>query len=437
MTNANGPLRGIRVIELGQMGAGPFCGRLLADFGAEVIKIEQPGGDAVRGFGYRVGGKSLNAATVMRNKRLVCIDLKAEEGRGIVKKLVKMSDVVVENFRPGTLEGWRLGYDELKRINPRLIMTRVSGFGQTGPYRRRPGFGVVAEAISGLRHLTGDPDRPPARVAIPLTDFLAGLYGAFGTLLAVVQRNATGEGQCVDVALYEAAFSFLHQLVPAFEKLGIVPNRTGSRLPGMTPNNLYPTKDGRFICIAAGNQSVFKRLARVMNRSDLAEDRKFRTQVARAEHENELDRIISDWTRTRTVAELESRLVANDVVASRIYDIDDIFHDEHFRNREMLISVPDDQLGAITLAGVVPKLSATPGKILRSGGVVGQDNESVLIDLLGFSRESLDDLKRRGIVGDQDSVTNPAERSQAVIHPARTAAAGRRAHRRRRLSPGS
>lgn len=405
-----GPLANFRVLELGQMGAGPFCGRLLADFGAEVIKVEQPGGDAVRGFGYRFEGKSLNAASVMRNKRLLCLDLKTEKGRAIVRKLVKICDIVVENFRPGTLEDWGLGYKELSQIRPDLIMTRVSGFGQTGPYAKRPGFGIVAEAMSGLRHLTGDPDRPPARIAVPVTDFLAGVYAAFGTLLAIVHRRDTGEGQCVDAALYEAAFSFLHQLVPVYQKLGIVPSRTGSRLPGMTPNNLYPTKDGRFICIAAGNQSVFKRLAHIMGRTDLLQNENFSTQVARAAHEDELDQIVGDWCRCHDMMELERRLVDGGVVTSRIYDMRDIFEDEHFRSREMLMEVPDDQLGSVTLAGIVPKLSRSPGGVKWSGGAVGKDNEYVLVDLLGLSKEELRELEEEAVISDLDLVTQPRPR---------------------------
>lgn len=394
----DGPLIGHRVLELGSLVAGPFCGRLLADFGAEVVKVEQMDGDPVRFLGARVDGKSLYATTIMRNKKLVSVDLRTEDGQDIVRRLAATCDVVIENFRPGTLEGWGLGYDRLKEENPGLVMVRLSGFGQDGPYSQRPGYGIIGEAISGLRHMTGDPDRPPARVAIPLTDYIAGLYGAFGALMAIVHRQRTGRGQCVDMALYEAAFSFLEAEVITYDRLGIVPGRAGSGFPGHAPNNLFATADGQYIHVAAANQSLFRRLAGVMERQDLLEDARFATPLARAEHAAELDAIIAAWIGGQKLAEVETKLQQADVVAARIYTMADIFADPHFQARRMLEEVADEALGAVTLAGVVPKLSASPGAVAWSGGDVGRDTDDVLAGLLGLAPAEIERLEAAGAV---------------------------------------
>ena len=293
---ATGPLDGVRVLELGSTVAGPFCARLLADFGAEVVKIEVPEGDPVRSFGKRYEGKSLYASSIFRNKEMASINLREERGRDLIKQLVPKFDVLIENFKPGTMERWGLGYDDLKAINPGIIMVRISGFGQTGPYSHKPGYGVVCEAVSGMRHLTGDPDRPAARVAVSLTDEITGTYAAYGVALAVLHKRATGEGQCIDAALYECAFSYMEPYVPAYEKTGFVPIRQGGRLPNSTPNNHYPTQDGRHIHIAAGNMPTWQRLAAAMGREDLLSDPRLQDQVALNAHEDELDEVVGAWT---------------------------------------------------------------------------------------------------------------------------------------------
>lgn len=383
---------------MGSTIAGPFCGRLLADFGADVIKIEQPDGDAVRSMGKRVRETSLYAASIFRNKSLIGVDLRSKRGQEIVKRLVPRCDVVVENFRPGGLEKWGLGYDELSSVNPSLVMVRISGFGQTGPYSGRPGYGVTSEAMSGLRHITGDPDRPPARVAVSLTDYITGLYAAFGAVMALLSRLRTGKGQCVDAALYECAFSFMEPHVPAYDKLGAVAMRAGSRLPDHTPNNLYATADQQFVHITAGSDSVFKRLVAVMQQPDLLADVRFATAVARGRHEDEIDEIIARWTRTLSGAVIEDVLQRADVPAARIFTIADIFDDPHFRAREMLQTVPDDGLESVTLTGVVPKLSATPGHIRWSGHRVGQDTRNVLSEIAGYSKGEIDELSAAQVI---------------------------------------
>ncbi len=393
-----GPLAGYRVLELGSTVAGPFCGRLLADFGAEVIKVEPAEGDAVRTMGKRFQGKSLYAASILRNKSLISVDLRSAEGQALIRTLAAKCDIVVENFRPGGLEKWGLGYDQLSRINPRLIMVRISGYGQSGPYRARPGYGVIGEAVSGLRHLTGDPDLPPTRTAVSLTDYVTGLYGAFGALLALLARQTSGRGQYVDAALYECAFSFMEPHIPAYEKLGLIANRAGSRLPDSTPNNLYPTDDGSFIHITAMGDGVFRRLASAMDRPELADDERYATARARSEHDKELDAMIAEWTKAHSLAALEAILAAANVPATRIFTIADIFADPHFRAREMLVDVPDDQLGHVTMAAVVPKLSATPGGLRRSGGAPGQDTRKVLRDLVELSESEIDRLEATGVV---------------------------------------
>lgn len=396
---SDGPLTGMRVLELGSTVAGPFCGRLLGDFGAEVIKVEAAEGDTVRTMGKRLDGRSLYAASIFRNKNLISVDLRLPEGQEVVRKLVRSCDVVVENFRPGALERWNIGYDELSRINPALIMVRISGFGQTGPYSGRPGFGVIGEALSGLRHITGDPDRPPARVAVSLTDYITGLYGAFGAVMAILAQRQTGRGQYVDTALYEAAFSFMEPHISAYDKLGFVAGRAGSRLPDNVPNNLYPTRDKGFIHIAAVGDPVFRRFLATMQRSDLLEDARFRGGVDRAAHADELDAIITEWTEARDLETLEKLLHESDVPASRIYTMADIFRDAHFAARGAIVDAPDPELGSIKMANVVPRLSATPGRVRRAGGgVVGLDTRDVLQRVAGLSTAEIDGLAMAGVI---------------------------------------
>ncbi|MEK6593005.1 MAG: CaiB/BaiF CoA-transferase family protein [Pseudomonadota bacterium] len=408
MQDTNGPLAGYRVLELGSTIAGPFCGRLFADFGAEVIKIEPREGDGVRSAGKQFRGKSLYAASILRNKKLISIDLRHAKGQELVRKLVPQCDVVVENFRPGGLEKWGLGYADLARIRPDIIMVRISGFGQTGPYSARPGYGVICEAASGLRHITGDPDRPPARVAVALTDYITGLYAAFGAVMALLHRNRTGEGQYVDAALAEGAFSFIEPHVPAYDKLGIIANRMGSGLAGSAPNNLYPTADGQFIHIQAAQNTVFRRFAPAIGMPELVDDERFGNAIARGRHQQELDDIVTRWTDRHTLEEIRGKLDAADVPAMGINNIADIFKDAHFRARGMLVEAPDDDLGTVTLAGPVPKLSRTPGVIRKSGGRIGQDTRSVLQELAGLTAPDLQALEAEGVVYCDSAGSNAA-----------------------------
>lgn len=407
---ASGPLVGYRVLELGSTVAGPFCGRLLADFGAEVIKVEPAEGDAVRTMGKRCEGESLYAASILRNKSLISLDLRSDEGREIVRKLVAECDIVVENFRPGALEKWDFGYEALANINPRLVMVRISGFGQDGPYRQRAGYGVIGEAVSGLRHVTGDPDRPPARAAVSLTDQLTGLYAAFGAVMALLERVRSGQGQLIDATLYESAFSMMEPHVPAYDKLGFVANRAGSRLPDSTPNNLYPTADGSSIHITAMGDAVFRRLTEAMGQPELAQHPQYAGAVARSKNCDALDAIIGGWTSAHPLAELERLLEAAGVPATRIYTMADIFADPHFQAREMLVPLAHEKLGDVKVAGVVPKLSRTPGRLHQSGGAVGRDTERVLREL-GLSDEQVERLVEAGIVkcapaGPAEAATN-------------------------------
>lgn len=391
-----GPLAGLRVLELTTTVAGPFCGRVLADFGAEVIKVEPPEGDTVRSLGKRVEGRSLYAASILRNKALISLDLRKPAAQQVVKKLAGACDVVVENFRPGTLEKWNLGYEALRADNPGLVLVRISGYGQDGPYSGRPGYGIIAENVSGLRHLTGDPDRPPPRIMVSLTDYVAGLYATIGTLMALHHRQRTGEGQVVDTALYEGAFSMMEPFVPALDKLGEVPMRSGSRQPDNTPNNAYPTGDGHHIHIAAPGDGIFRRLAKVMGREDLPADPRFATLVARSKNEAELDGIIAAWSQTLSLDELEARLHAADVPASRAFTLADIYADPHFAARQMLVRVPDPNLGSTIQAGVAPRLSATPGAIRWSGRETGADTRGVLRELGGLADAEIDRLVAEG-----------------------------------------
>jgi crotonobetainyl-CoA:carnitine CoA-transferase CaiB-like acyl-CoA transferase len=393
-----GPLSGFRVLEMGSTIAGPFCGRLLADFGAEVIKVEGLEGDAVRFMGKRLHEKSLYAASIFRNKFLIALDLRSSKGQEIVKRLISQTDIVVENFRPGGLERWSLGYQDLSAINPGLIMVRISGYGQSGPYRGRPGYGVTSEAMSGLRHVTGDPDRPPARIAVSLTDYITGLYGALGAVMALLVRAQSGRGQCIDAALYECAFSFMEPHVPAYDKLGIVAMRAGSRLPDHTPNNLYATGDNQFIHIVAASDAIFKRLAGVMGCPELVEDARFASPLARAGHADEVDEVIARWTTAHPVAELEKLLVAAEIPAARIFTMADIFNDAQYRARNMLDQVPDDDLGSVTVTGVVPRLSETPGSLRWTGGCTGRDTREVLSKLAGLTESQLAELEAAGVI---------------------------------------
>ncbi len=400
-----GPLKGCRVVELGSTVAGPFCARLMADFGADVIKIEQKEGDAVRSMGKIKNDRSLYGASILRNKRIVSIDLRLPEGRALAKRLCEKADIVIENFRPGTLERWGLGYDELSAVNPGVILVRISGYGQDGPYSQRPGYGVVCEAFSGIREVTGDPDRPPARVAVSMTDYITGLYGAFGATMAMLDRHRTGRGQVIDAALYEAAFSFMEAHIPAFQQLGVIARRAGSRLPNHTPNSLYTSAEGRYIHITAGSQPVYKRFVQAMGKPEMLKDPRFSTPVARSKNEDEMDALIDEWTRTLPLATLERLLEDAGVPASRIFNMQDIFEDPHYRARNMLVEPSDPELGPVAMANVVPRLSRTPGAVRWAGHDIGQDTVEILRDELGLSAEQIAELTEAHIIYGATSVS--------------------------------
>lgn len=407
----NGPLTGYRVLEIGSTVAGPFCGRLFADFGAEVVKVEVADGDLVRSMGKRKNGKSLYAASIFRNKEMISVDLRRPEGQELIRKLAAKSDFMIENFRPGGIENWGLGYDVLSKLNPKLILVRISGFGQTGPYAQRPGYGIIGEAVSGLREITGDPDRPPARVSVSMTDYIAGLYAAFGAMMALNERHRTGKGQVVDATLFEGAFSFTEPYVPAYAALGLIATRTGSRLPDNIPNNLYGTKDGRYVHITAVSQPLFRRLCELMGRPDLADDPRFKTAVARSENEAALDAVIAAWVGARTMDVAERELIDAGIPASRIFNVADIFADAHYKARDMLVELPDPDLGTVTVAGVVPKLSATPGKVRWAGRPTGVDTRRVLADIAGLAPEEIEGLIANGTVYTADA--KPAAKKRA------------------------
>ncbi len=412
-SDRSGPLSQYRVLELGSTVAGPFCGRLFADFGAEVIKVEPAEGDAIRSIGEQFGNKSLYAASIFRNKSLISIDLRSTEGQGLIKRLVAECDVVVENFRPGALEKWGLGYEELSRVNPKIVMVRISGYGQSGPYSKRPGYGIICEAVGGLRHLIGDPDRPPARVAVSLTDYITGLYAFAGGVMALLHRQATGIGQCVDAALYEAAFSLMEQHIAAFEKLGVVAKRTGPGT-GSAPNNLYPTQDQQLIHIAANSNATFKRLLQTMGQAGLVQDDRFKSALSRGQNREALDRIVSQWTTRHTIVELEQMLNGANVPASRIFTLPDIFKDPHFKAREAIVPAEDDDLGSVAVAAIVPKLSATPGKIRHSGRRIGSDTRAVLTRLAGLTPAEIGRLEASHVIYCEGRNRAPGDTKRAV-----------------------
>lgn len=380
VTEATGPLRGLLVIEICSTIAGPACTRLMGDFGADVIKIEPPEGDPVRQMGQHVDDVSLYAASLLRNKKSVVLDLKNTEDLRVAKSMIASADILVENNRPGVMERLGLGYEELSKSNPGLVMVRISGFGQTGPYAPRPGYGAICEAVGGVRHMTGDPDRPPARVALATTDYLTSTYAAFGALAALREKDKTGLGQVVDVALYETAFTQLEPIVPAYEKHGTVPKREGANLPRMAPNSLYPTKDGSYILIAANSNPTCERLMQAMDRLDLMQVPEFANIRARGEPANAraLDQIIADWTRQYLCNELAEMLEDAGVPNTRVYTIADIYQDPHFLERNMLVKVPHPKIGHTTQMGVVPRLSRTPGSIRHTGHELGQDTANLL-----------------------------------------------------------
>ena len=392
------PLAGLKVLEMGQLIAGPFAAKTLADFGAEVIKIEPPGlGDPLRKWRLLKDGTSVWWHVQSRGKRSLALDLRAPEGQALARRLAAEADVLIENFRPGALEGWGLGPDELLAANPRLVMLRVSGYGQTGPYRDKPGFGVVAESMGGLRYLTAEPGRVPVRVGVSLGDTLAALHGVIGVLLALREREQSGRGQVVDVALYEAVFNCMESLLPEYSAFGVVREPGGSALPGIAPSNAYPCADGGWALVAGNGDSIFKRLMTAIGRPDLAADPALAHNDGRVARVAEIDAAIGAWTARRPVADALAALDAAGVPAGRIYTAADIAADPHYAARGMLepLRLPDGS--ALTVPGIVPKLSRTPGQRGPLAPSLGQDSAAVLTEM-GLSAAQIAELKARGIV---------------------------------------
>ncbi len=384
---------------MGQLLAGPFCGQLLADFGADVIKLEPPGqGDPMREWGReKAEGRSLWWPVVARGKRSVTIDLREPAGQELARKLVAGADVLVENFRPGTLERWGLDPADLMAANPRLIVVRVSGYGQSGPYASRPGYGAIGEAMGGLRAVIGEPDRPPARAGISIGDTLAATFACVGCLVALHARSSTGRGQIVDSALYEAVLGVMESLIPEYTISGYVRPRTGSVLPNVAPANAYPTADGEHL-ISGNQDTVWRRLAEAMGRPELGEDRRFATHTARGANQAELDSLIGEWTATMTSAGLEALLNEHSVPNGKIFTAPDMLADAHFAAREAVVRLAHPQLGEFAMQNVVPKLSDTPGEIRWVGPELGEHTEEVLGDLLDIDDVALAELRHAGII---------------------------------------
>jgi formyl-CoA transferase len=400
MTKTDSPLSalsGLKVIELGQLIAGPFAAKTLADFGAEVVKIEPPiVGDPLRQWRLLKDGTSVWWQVQSRNKRSLALDLKKAEAQEVVRKLASEADVLIENFRPGAMESWGLGPDVLLKLNPGLIMLRISGYGQTGPYKDKPGFGVVAEAMGGLRHLSGEPGRLPVRVGISIGDTLASLHGVIGILMALHEKQKSGLGQVIDVALYEAVFNCMESLLPEFSEFGAVRGPAGSALPGIAPTNAYLCKDGCAL-IAGNGDSIFKRLMTTIGREDLGADASLSNNAGRVKRVEELDAAIGAWTAKLTVTEVLAALDAAAVPAGRIYTVQDIANDPHYLARGMLAEVQMNDGSLLKVPGMVPKLSRTPGLHRRNAPDLGQDTDAVLAEL-GITAEQIQAMRQRGIV---------------------------------------
>ena len=403
MSELSGPLKGVRVIEMGQLLAGPFAGSRVADFGAEVIKVEPPGtGDPLREWGYnRHNGRTLWWPVMGRNKKSVTVDLRQPRGQDLVRQLVKTADALIENFKPGTLEKWGLGPDDLHAINPRLVIVRVSGFGQTGPYANRPGFASVGEAMGGIRHINGYPDQAPPRAGISLGDTLTGLFAAQGLLMALYWRDALGggKGQVVDAAITESCFTMLESALPEFDKLGFVRQPTGTGLAKIAPSNIYKSRDGAWVVIAANVDQMFRRLCTAMGQPALADDPKFARHTSRGEHAAELDGIVADWAATLDAAEIDRILNAAGVVCGPIYSIADIAQDPQYLARDMILRIDDPQLGNIAVPGITPKFSDTAGSVEWLGTAEpGAHNDEIFGGLLGLDEDELSQLRAAGII---------------------------------------
>ncbi|RPH30171.1 CoA transferase [Buttiauxella warmboldiae] len=392
------PLEGLRVIEMGQLIAGPMAGRMLAEFGADVIKIEPPEkGDPLRKWRMLHNETSVWWAVQSRNKRSVTLDLRQPEGQEVALSLLKEADILIENFRPGTLAKWGMSWETLHTLNPGLIVLSVSGYGQTGPYRDRPGFGVIGEAMGGLRFLSGEPGRTPVRVGISIGDSLSALHGVIGILLALRHRDRSGNGQQVDVALYESVFNMMESLLPEYSVFGAIRQPAGSSLPGIAPTNAYRCKDGKYALIAGNGDSIFLRLMEIIHRPDLAADPTFAHNDGRARHAGMLDAAISQWAEKFTLTEVLASLHERGIPAGKIYDASDIASDPHYQARDMLLADTLDDGTPVTLPGIVPKLSSTPGNVRTRAPQLGAHTDEVLAEL-GFDDAIRRDLRGRGII---------------------------------------
>ena len=396
MTN-QGALADLRVVEMGQLIAGPFCGQLLGDMGADVIKVEPPGaGDPMRLWGF--GEDKVHWEVIARNKRSVSLNLRVAEGQEIARRLIATADVLVENFKPGTIEKWNLSPAALQAENPKLIVARMSGYGQTGPYSSRAGFGGIGEAMGGWRYIVGEPDRPPSRMGVSIGDTLTATFGCMGVLAALHARERTGKGQVVDAALYESVLQVMEGLVPEFDHSGIIRERSGSILPGIAPSNVYRCSDGEYM-IGANNDGIFRRLATAMGRPDLADDDRYATHLARGRHQRELDQIIDAWTQTMTVDALDALMTAHSIPAGRVFRAPEMIADPHFQARETIVEVATERFGALKMQGAFPRLSQTPSSIRRPApSRVGQHNEEVYAGLLGLDDARLHELAATGVI---------------------------------------
>ena len=395
-----GPLTGLRVIEMGSLIAGPFCGQFLGDFGAEVIKIEDPGkGDPMRQWGRSLPkGHSPWWPVIGRNKKSVTLNLRSGEGQEIARTLIGKSDVLVENFRPGTLEKWGMGYEALTRDNPGLILSRASGYGQTGPMSQRPGYALIGEAMGGLRYITGEPDRPPARAGISIGDSLSGLMGALGVLMALHARGKTGRGQVIDVSIYESVLAVMENTITEYALTGYIRERSGSILPGIAPSNAYPTKGGDLVVIGANQDTLFQRLAETMGRPELLDDPKFQGHFARGQNQVELDQIIAAWTSTKTAEEVLELMDKNAIAAGRVYRAPDMLADPHYAARESIVELPHPVFGTVKMQNAFPKMSETPGEVRWPGPGLGEHTEAVLREVAGIDDTKIAQLRRDGVI---------------------------------------
>ena len=395
-----GALSDLRVLEMGQLLAGPFCGQLLGDFGAEIIKVEPPEvGDPMRQWGReKPHGKSLWWPVVARNKKSITLNLRLEEGQEIIRNLIKSTDILIENFRPGTLERWNIGYDVLSKINPQLVMVRVSGYGQTGPYSSRAGFGAIGEAMGGLRYVSGDPSTPPSRMGISIGDQLAAMHACMGALMAIHARKRTGKGQVVDSAIYESVLNMMESLVTEHDVAGYTRERTGAIIPNVAPSNIFETKDNKMILIGANQDRVFSRLCDAMSRPELAQDDRYKSHTGRGKHQMELDELINEWTKTKNLIEVEQLCNENGIPAGLIYTAKDMINDQHFKERNAIIDIDHPDFGTIKMQNVAPKLSETPGQVRKVGPNLGEHNDYVFKGILNKTDEELKGLQNKGII---------------------------------------